>query len=154
MSVLHLNSISIYRCGIASLQKTVNKTCKLRSIRCKSPNITKGLSGHNHIILDIKDVGNLLPSTRNGYPNCKRQFTEEISEKLIYNKCTYKFVSMIVYIDEYYFAFIKRVTGKWESHNDLKERVMAITARTPLQKYSIHMLFYVRISKTIELTSD
>lgn len=81
---------------MAGLQETINETCKSKSTStyflCKSPNITKGLSGGNHLMLDIEDVGNPLLSARNGYPNCRRQFTiEEISDKLVYDKYTYKF---------------------------------------------------------------
>lgn len=101
------------------------------------------------MMLNIEDVGNPLLSDRNGYPNCRRQFTiEEIPDKLIYDKYIYKFVSAIIHIDEHYFAFVKRVTGKWESHNDLKERVMSVTSRMLLQKHNIHVLFYVRVSNS------
>jgi len=105
------------------------------------------------MMLDIEDVGNPLLSARRSYPNCRRQFTfEEIPDKLIYDKYTYKFVSAITYIDQHYFAFIKRITGKWENHNDLKKRVMAVTARTLLQMHNIHLIFYVQVAKTIEST--
>lgn len=107
------------------------------------------------MVLDIEDVGNALLSTRMGYPNCRRQFTiEKIPDKLVYNKYTYKFVSAIIYSDSHYFAFIKRITGKWEIHNNLKERVMTVTASPLLQKQSIHILFYVRISQTIEIDTS
>lgn len=156
MPVLHLNPVSIYKRGLAGLQEAVNEACKPRStstcLRCKSSNIMKIFSGGSHMVLDIEDVGNALLSARMGYPNCRRQFTiEEIPDKLVYDKYTYKFVSAIIYIDSHYFAFIKRITGKWEIHNDLKERVMKVTARTLLQKQSIHVLFYIRISKTVEI---
>lgn len=150
LPVLYINPISIYKYGMEGLQEAVNETSKINStnicFKCKSTNITENLSEGNHIMLSVEDVGNSLLITRRGYPNCRRQFTvEEIPDKLISGKYTYKFVSAIIHNNEHYIAFIKRVTGKWEKHNDLQQRIMSVTARTLLQKYNIHILFYVRI---------
>lgn len=102
-------------------------------------------------MLNIEDVGNASLSNYKGYPNCKRQFTlHEIPDKLVYCEYQYKFVSAIVHLNNHYFSFIKRVTGKWEEHNDLKDRVMAVTNRTLWKQQSIHVLFYVRVSKLLE----
>lgn len=145
---------------MAGLQEALNETYESKSIntcsRCKDSNIIESLLEGNHIIFDVEDIGNSLLADRHAYSNCKRQFTiEEIPDKLVYGKHTYKFVSAIIYsyINEHYYAFIKRLTGKWEKHNDLQNRVMAASTRTLLQKYHIHILCYIKILKT-ELVSE
>lgn len=94
MPVLHLNPVFIYKHGMTGLQEAVNQTYKLSNTStclCRSNNITKSLSRSSHMMLDIEDVGNPLLSARRSYPNCRRQFTfEEIPDKLIYDKYTYK----------------------------------------------------------------
>lgn len=102
-------------------------------------------------MINIEDVGNALLASRNGYPDCRKKFTLlEIPDNLAYDGYTYKFVSAIIYTPEHYFAIIKRVTGKWEEHNDIRQRVTAVTARTLLFQHDIHGLFYIRISRITE----
>lgn len=80
---------------MAGLQEAVNNAYKPSNtstcLRCKSANIIKNFSVGRHMMLDIEDVGNPLLLARRGYPNCRRQFTiEEVPDKLIYDKYTYK----------------------------------------------------------------
>lgn len=152
LPVLHVDAVSLHQRGMAGLQEALEKTYTCRRtttcFRCKSCKITKSLSGGNHLMIDMEDVGNPLLAARNGYPLSGRTFTlAEIPDELIYDGYTYKFLSAIVYTARHYFAYIKRVTGKWEVHNDLQKRVGAVTARTLLLQHQIHELFYIRVSR-------
>jgi hypothetical protein len=148
--LLYINPILINQRGMAGLQEAVNATATLRSsttcFQCKSEDIIKTMSAGRHLILDIEDAGNEALCTRSGHPDCQMQFAlDEIPDQLFYEGLTYKFVSAIIYSANHYFAIIRRVTGKWEEHNDLKAKVMPVSPRTLRQQHSLHVLLYVQI---------
>lgn len=154
LPVLHVDPFPLHQRGMKGLQEAVDKTFSSRStstcFRCKSTNITKSLSGGNHLMINIEDVGNDILADRNGFPNCRKTFTlEEIPDKLTYDGHTYKLVSVIVYTTAHYFAFIKRVTGKWEEHNDLLKTVRSVTARTLLLQHRVVEVFYIRVQQPV-----
>lgn len=140
------------------LQNAVNKLCDLPNgicKRCESDLIFNSIGGP-HVFIDLECLE--WPQLAKRFESSSRTMEFTISEIPIDLKVcnnVYKLVAAIIYTGGskengndigHYYPFIRRITGKWEVHDDLNSnrKPLLASARKLLQKQRIHMLYYVK----------
>lgn len=123
-------------------------------IRCGCNDVVSKVSGGNHLFIDIECLQWLKLATNMGYENWSGVFTiSQIPSRLVIDELNYRLVSVIEYIGisdpkyvGHYVAYIRRITGRWEVHNDLcaDKKPILVTARALAQKRKLAMLMYIK----------
>lgn len=156
--VIDINTKPFYEKSMQALQSSINEKMSdafyNKCIRCGCNDVISKVSGGNHLFIDIECLQWLKIAENMGYENWSGLFTiSQIPLRLLVGKLNYTLVSVIEYIGTsdpndtgHYVAYIRRITGRWEIHNDFcadKKPILA-TVRALLEKRKMAMLMYVK----------
>lgn len=156
--IIEVNTKPFYEKGMQALESCVNEKLSdafyKNCTRCGCDNVISKVSGGNHLFIDIECLQWLKLAANMGYKNWPGVFTiSQIPSRLIIGEFNYRLVSAIEYIGDsdpnyvgHYVAYIRRITGRWEVHNDLcaDKKPILVTARALLQKRKLAVLMYVK----------
>lgn len=156
--IIDVNTKPFYEKGMHALESSVNEKMSdafyKNCIQCGCNDVVSKVSGGNHLFIDIECLQWLKLAANMGYENWSGVFTiSQIPSRLVIGELNYRLVSVIEYIGisdpkyvGHYVAYIRRITGRWEVHNDLcaDKKPILVTARALLQKRKLTMLMYIK----------
>lgn len=163
--VVEVDVKPFYNDGVRCLQKVLldqvqqNKNCAV----CRSGDVTSTLRMGNHIIIDVECLQWTQLARNLGHPDWPGTLTiGQMPEKIEIANSTYTIQSVVEYVGElqsaepcekrskalmgHYVAHVRRITGRWEVHNDIMiggKSVMA-TARMLFEKKKFSLLIYIK----------
>jgi len=157
ITIIETNTQPIYEHGMRGLQraldekvKDANKTCR----RCINKDVLITLTRGAHVFVDIECLQWKQLATRLGYPDWSGTFTlSEMPTEIQFSDGTYKLIAVIEYVGSdnrkeigHYITHCHRVTGSWETYDDLNHNKHSIiaSARMLLEKKKIAVLFFVK----------
>jgi len=158
-TVLKINVKPFYTGNMGVLEHTINKQytySNKKCTRCNGENIDHSIVCGQLLFIECLQWSNLVKNLN--ISDWEGTFTlSQIPVDLQFRDCAYKLLAAVEYEGTqdtktigHYIAHIRRVSGKWETHNNFCQSKRPLTAsqRVLLQKRKISLLIFIKINNT------